>query len=145
MRVFLLAVVALCCGVIGFKVRDYYKRRKKLFSDLIKFLKKVKEEVCLKKNYVRDVFSVEGSEDVKKIVANKGADLPLSKEEIREIREILLNVGKSVVDYEEEKIEDSLLKIKRYEDDASKKYDQKGVLSVKMGFLVGIAIFILLV
>lgn len=145
MRLFFLSIFALCCGFVGVKIRDHYKRRKVFYTELVRFLRIVKEKISFKKEYLKDVLDSADNKDISNIICGKPDSSPIDSEEKKEIVECVSDLEQSSLSFGQDGIEKAIDRFDRKRELAEKEYTSKGNLSVKMGFLIGLAVFILLV
>lgn len=139
----LLAVIGLCCGLIGVSVKNYLKKRKELFDELVSVVERLKHEIVLKKNYLGDIVSELNLSkeiyDAKDGIENG----PFLEDEKKYISKFFYSLGKSDVEGEADKLADAKLKFMNYQQKATNSFDKNGKLSVKLGALFGIAIFLI--
>lgn len=146
MRIFLLALCTVCCGLIGVKIKSYYKKRSEIYEELHGFVRKVKTEISFKKNYLDDVLKgSDCSREVRAIVDGVGTVNALNEKERKEVSQIFQDIGKSDINEDILNLDKAIESLDNKSKLSQKEYSSKGVLAVKIGLLIGIGIFIIFV
>ena len=146
MRIFLLALCAVCCGLIGVKIKNYYKKRSEIYEELHGFVKKVKTEISFKKNYLDDVLRGSNcSSEVKALVCGNGTGSVLNEKERKEVLQIFQDMGKSDINEDVFHLDKAIEELEERSKMSQKEYSSKGTLAVKVCLLIGVGIFIIFV
>ena len=157
-KIVLGVLIVFICVYTGYKLTQKYKKRKNFFFSLKDFNRKMISEVSFsKKNLLKIIdetdYNSEFSlllKDFKLSLLNKGKTERkylwfLTEDEVKEVDYYLSNLGKTdketLILYLKKCDEVFSEKLKKSEDD-NKKY---GSLYIKMGFLCGIMIFVIII
>lgn len=147
MRIFFLLIIFLLCGLIGVMIKGYHKKRNKFYLETLSFLKKMKEEISFKKTFFKEIKKENlHSKELDVMISGKySPESVLNKEEQQELQSYFKDVGNSSLSFEIENVDKALNYVEEKCKETKERYEKNGNLSVKLGFLVGIAIFVLLV
>lgn len=142
----LVVVVSLCSVVVGAKYKSYYKRRADLWDELYRFSIYAKDEISFKKTYIDEIYhSFNLSEEFLKIKSGEYEGLPFDDEEIRWICGYFKSLGKSGLDGEIENATRYVSQIEEKRKISIKNNEEKGKISLKLGILFGIGVFVILI
>ncbi len=145
-RIVIIIVLACSVALVGYIFNLHLKKRRDLFFELEKAIDEMKNQIVFSKNFIKDIVSnLSLSKDIRNILEDNYENSPFKKEEIEKIKELFGSVGKSDVDGEKAKLEMAKQKFEEMSNNAEKSYNQNGKLSIKLGMLFGLAIFIFLV
>ncbi len=147
MKIFLLSIICVCCGIVGISIKNYYRKRKNVYEELLNFAKRLKEEIFFKKSFLGETKEIiPHSNSVDAIINGRyDKDCALSEREQRELGEKFLAIGKSSMEYEMTNLDEIILFLSEKTGKASEILKIKGDLSIKLGFLIGVAVFILFI
>ena len=142
----LVAVVSLCSIIAGVKMRAYYAKRAILWDELYKFATFFKEEIAFKKTLIDDVYTKFNlSEEFIRIKGGDYTNLPFVEDEIAFIREFFDSLGRLGLSLEIENVDRYIETIKNKCVESKKANEIKGKTSVKLGILIAVGIFVVLV
>ena len=147
MKIVFLSIIFLSCGLIGIMIKRYHKKRKNFYLETLSFLRKMKEEITFRKTFFKEIKNESPhSDELEDMILGKIApESVLNNEEQKELQSYFKDVGKSSISFEIENVDKALNYVEEKCKETKDGYERKGNLSVKLGFLIGIAIFVLLV
>ena len=145
-RIVVVVVLACAVALVGYIYNLHLKKRRDLFFELEKAIDEMKSQIVFSKNFIKDIVNnLSLSKDITNILEENYENSPFRKEEIKKIKELFSSIGKSDLDGEKVKLEMAKQKFEEMSKNAEKSYNQNGKLSIKLGMLFGVAIFIFLV
>lgn len=145
-RIVVVVVLACAVALVGYIYDLHLKKRRDLFFELEKAIDEMKSQIVFSKNFIKDIVNnLSLSKDITNIMEENYENSPFRKEEIKKIKELFSSIGKSDLDGEKVKLEMAKQKFEEMSKNAEKSYNQNGKLSIKLGMLFGVAIFIFLV
>lgn len=145
-RIVVVVVLACAVALVGYIYNLHLKKRRDLFFELEKAIDEMKNQIVFSKNFIKDIVNnLSLSKDITNILEENYENSPFKKEEIKKIKELFSSIGKSDLDGEKVKLEMAKQKFEEMSKNAEKSYNQNGKLSIKLGMLFGVAIFIFLV
>ena len=146
LRTILVGLVSLSSLFIGVKVKSYYKKRADIWDELYKFALFYKEEITFCKTLLEDIFkNFDLTDELKDVKDGKFDNLPINLEECNFIKDFFASLGHRSAQLEVENIERYILKIKEKCELATKISRERGSVSIKLGVLVGVGVFVLLI
>lgn len=139
-----LIVILICSSFVGYCFCLHFKRRKELFEEMVSIIDKIKEEISFKKSYYEEILSkLKISKEILSVKNKEEKDrTPFSEEEKEEIRDFFDSLGSADLDCETEKIAESKRRFISRAQKAENFYNKNGKLSIKLGILFGVAVFI---
>ena len=145
-RIVVVVVLACAVALVGYIYNLHLKKRRDLFFELEKAIDEMKSQIVFSKNFIKDIVNnLSLSKEIRNILDDNIENSPFKKEEIEKIKELFSSIGKSDLDGEKVKLEMAKQKFEEMSKNAEKSYNQNGKLSIKLGMLFGVAIFIFLV
>lgn len=145
-RTVLVVVISLTSLFVGIKLKNYYKRRARLWKELYDFAVFFKEEITFRKTLVDDVIVKFGlSKELEAIRLKKLDGLPFNEDEIVMISDFFDSLGRFGLTLEIENVERYIDKIRERCKDSEKNNEEKGKNSVKLSALIAIGIFLVLI
>lgn len=122
----------------------HFKRRKELFEEMLSIIDRIKEEISFKKSYYEEILSkLKISKEILSVKNKEDKErTPFSEEEKEEISGFFDSLGSADLDGETEKLVESKRKFTSRAQKAESFYDKNGKLSIKLGILFGVAVFI---
>ena len=146
LKTILVGIVSVTSIICGVKIRGYYKKRADIWGELYKFALFFKEEITFNKTLLEDIFQkFDLSHELKQIKDGNYENIPIDESDAIWIKEFFSSLGRLSVTLELENIDRNINKIKEKSDKAHKVLQDKGGVSIKLGALVGLGVFVLLI
>lgn len=156
MRVVFLATIPLICAFLGWLISIKFAESKAFWEKFAFRHEKIKAEISFSQNSLSEILESgekDGKNDSFSTMANNyfknGRITPelkfLSEEEIRFIEKYLQNLGTTDKDSQINLLKSMEAEIKKYSDTSDNRYKKYRPLYIKLGFLSGLVIFILVV
>jgi len=140
-----------CFIYIGYSINLYYKNRCVFYKNLIDFLNIYENEISFNKN---NIYSILENHSFGKVLdhflkgyLNCNIIYPkyILETETKEINNLLDSLGKKDIDGEIQNIKNFKLKFEHFYKSCSDDYKKKGKLSLKLSFVLGLIVTILLI
>ena len=146
LRTILVCLVSLSSLFAGVKIKSYYKKREEVWDELYKFALFFKEEAIFNKTLLEDIFEkFHLSEELRQVKDGNFENLSIDGEDSKWINEFFGSLGRLNMVLEIENIDRYIAKIRdRYEKERNISHDRGGV-SIKLGALIGVGVFVLLI
>lgn len=141
-----LMILGVCCALVGVLTKNYLKKRRDLFNELVNIVDKIKNEIIFKKSFLTDIVrELDISEEISCVKDNAEAKVPFNKEEKQIIKGFFDSLGKSDLDGENYKLTNAKNRFSALAKKAGESYEKNGKLSVKLGCLFGLAIILIFI
>ena len=162
MKYILIIILMGCCTYIGYGFSKYYTNRKVFFNDLVLLMDKLKLDINFSKDKVGDIVKdyVCFSSHFEKLKNNfltilqsnqfedgklfDGINI-LKQEEINSLKAFFKSLGRFDVENQTKQIISFKEEFKKYENESNLKKQKYGSLFIKLGFIVGVLISLLII
>ena len=162
MKYVLIVVLISCCTYIGFGVSRYYKNRKDFFSDLVMLLDKLRLDINFSKEKIGDIISnfsplsnhfnklrnnflsILDTNKFDEEVLIEGINI-LKDDEISCLISFFKSLGRFDIENQTRQIVSFKEEFQKFESECNQKKQKYGSLFIKLGFIIGVLISLLIV
>lgn len=147
----MICLILACFIYIGYSINLYYKNRCNFYKNLIDFLNIYENEITFNKN---NIFSILANHTFGKAIdiflnnyLNYNIIYPkyILESEMKEINNLLESLGKKDIDGEIQNLNNFKIKFEHLYIKCCDDYKKKGSISIKLSFVIGLLIAILLI